>query len=157
MSRKLFFSYARRDGLLRDELAKHLRLLERENKIETWHDRDIDAGDEWKTVIDEHLETADIILLLVSPDFLSSEYIYEKEMKRAMERHEAGDARVIPVIVRPVESLGEQLSKLQALPKDAKPITTWANQDEAFANVAIEIRKIVSTPNPQKTRSSMMV
>ena len=156
MPKKLFFSYAHEDEPLRNELAKCLSLLERENKIEPWHDRNINAGEEWKAEIDKHLEEANIILLLVSPDFFASAYIHEKEMKRAMERHKAHEAIVVPVVLRPVESLGEQLKELQALPKDKKPITTWNNQDEAFADVVAGIRKLVTTPNPQKTRDSTM-
>jgi internalin A len=98
----LFYSYAHKDESLRNELETHLKLLQRQGRIESWHDRDIEAGDEWKRKIDDNLERADIILLLVSADFIASEYCYEKEMTRAIERHEKNEARVIPVIVRDV-------------------------------------------------------
>ena len=100
------------------------------------------AGEEWSDQIDSHLNTADIILLLVSADFIASDYCYENEMKRAMERHESGDAIVIPVILRPVDWSNAPFAKLQALPKNGKAITTWGNIDEAFTDVAKGIRRL---------------
>jgi hypothetical protein len=92
--------------------------------IHDWHDRKITAGSEWKGQIDQHLNTAGVILLLVSADFVNSDYCYDIEMKRALERHDKGEARVIPVILRPVGSWQDALfGKLQALPKDGKPVT----------------------------------
>ena len=93
----VFFSYSHRDEALRDELEIHLALLRREGLIQSWHDRRIDAGDELDGSIDKNLETADIILLLVSPYFIASNYCFDVEMRRAIERHNAGNARVIPV------------------------------------------------------------
>ena len=101
------------------------------------------GGKEWNGQIDEHLNSAHIILLLVSSDFLASPYIHDVEVKRAMERHEAGDARVIPVIIRPCDWHTAPFGKLQALPTDAKPITKWTNKDEAFTVVAKGIRAAV--------------
>src|SRR5688572_26894423 len=92
----VFFSYYHKDEELRDRLETHLAMLKRDGTIETWHDRRITAGDEFAGVIDEQLEIADLILLLVSADFLNSRYCYDVELKRAMERHTAGEARVIP-------------------------------------------------------------
>ena len=99
----LFYSYAREDEELRDQLDKHLRLLERQGLITSWHDREVRAGDDWAKEIDVHLENAQIILLLISVDFLASEYCYGVEMRRALERHYTGEARVIPIILRPVD------------------------------------------------------
>jgi internalin A len=99
---RLFYSYSHKDENLRNELETHLKLLQRQGLIDTWHDRKIEAGDEWKQKIDENLEQADIILLLVSADFIASDYCYEKEMRRALERHENNETRVIPVIIRDV-------------------------------------------------------
>ncbi|HEY9648687.1 MAG TPA: TIR domain-containing protein [Chroococcidiopsis sp.] len=140
---ELFFSYSHRDEDLRDEMAKHLSILKRQGVISTWHDRSIDAGTEWAQEIDSHLNSAQVILLLISPDFIASDYCFDIEMGRAMERHEAGEACVIPVILRPVDWSGAPFSKLQAYPKNAKPVTTWANQDEAFLNVTQGIRNAV--------------
>ena len=143
MSIEVFFSYSHKDETLRDKLANHLKLLERQGVISAWYDRDITAGTEWEGQIDEHLESAQVILLLISADFLASDYCYDIELKRAMERHELGEARVIPIILRDVDWKGATFRKLQALPKNAKPITSWDNEDEAFADVARGIRKAV--------------
>ncbi len=141
---EIFYAYAREDEDLRDELEKHLRMLEREGVITSWHDRKIGAGKEWEGEIDTHLNTARVILLLISSDFVDSDYCWDVEVKRAMERHEAGEARVIPVILRPVDWKGALFGKLQVLPTDAKPVTSWANQDEAFLDVARGIRAAVT-------------
>ncbi len=132
---KIFFCYAREDELLRKGLEKHLRTLKRQGLIDVWHDRDISAGTEWEQEIDNHLNSAHIILLLVSPDFMDSDYCYGKEMQQAMERHKCGEAIVIPVILRPVYWQGAPFSKLQALPTDGKPIKSWHDEDEAFYDV----------------------
>src|SRR6516162_4763084 len=100
---EVFFSYAHRDEDLRDELAKHLRLLERQGIIGGWHDRRMLPGCEWAGEIDTRVQTAHIILLLVSADFLASDYCYDIEVKQAMARHGAGATRVIPIILRPVD------------------------------------------------------
>ena len=140
---EVFFSYAHEDEELRNELAKHLKLLERQGVISAWHDRQITAGTEWEGQINEHLETAKVILLLVSSDFLASDYYYDVELKRAMERHEAREALVIPVILREVDWQGASFGKLQALPKNAEPVTNWRNRDQAFADIARGIRRAV--------------
>lgn len=133
---ELFYSYAHEDEELRDELEKALTILHRQGIITNWHDRRIGAGTEWEGQIDKHLESADIILLLISADFLSSDYCWGVEMKRAMARHDAGEARVIPVMLRAVLWRGAPFARLEALPTDAKPITSWENVDEAFTDVA---------------------
>src|SRR2546430_17246710 len=122
MAVEIFFCYAREDEEHRKRLEKHLQALKRQEIIDMWHDRMISAKAEWSRQIDRHLNTAKIILLLVSPDFMSSDYCYSQEMLRAMERHERGDARVIPVILRPVYWQGAPFGKLQVLPTDAKAI-----------------------------------
>lgn len=139
----LFFSYAHSDEKLRDELAKHLKLLERQHVISTWHDRSIAAGSEWNDEIDDHLRRADIILLLISADFLASDYSYEVEVETALARHARGEATVIPVILRPVDWKSSKFGKLQALPRDGKPITTFENQDTAFEQVTLGIRAAI--------------
>ena len=139
----VFYSYAHKDAKLRDELGKHLFPLKRQGLIADWYDRDISAGKEWEKEIDDHLNTADIILLLISSDFLASEYCYGIELKRAIERHDAGEARVIPILLKPVDWQGSSFHKLQALPKKAKAVTKWTNQAEAFAEIAKGIREVV--------------
>jgi hypothetical protein len=132
---EVFLSYAHKDEDLRDELAKHLRILVRQGVITDWHDRKITAGSQWKGEIDNHLNTSRVILLLISADFMDSDYCYDVEMKRALERHETKEARVIPIILRPVYWKGSPFAKLQALPREAKPVTSWEDRDEAFANI----------------------
>ena len=142
---KLFFSYAHKDEALRDTLATHLALLKRQGIITTWHDRDITAGTEWAQAIDSNLNTADIILLLISANFLTSDYCYDTEMHRALERHRNGEARVIPILLKPCDWKGAPFGKLQALPiahsAGAKPVTQWSNKDEAFTAIAVGIRQ----------------
>ena len=125
---------------MRDALETHLALLRREGFIASWHDRRIIAGQEWKGQIDRHLDEADIILLLVSADFLASDYCYEVEMQRALVRHKSGHACVIPVIIRSVDWSGAPFAELQALPKDAKAVASWKDTDEAWTDVARGIR-----------------
>jgi TIR domain-containing protein len=149
---KVFYCYAHEDQALRDELEKHLGILRRQGQIMGWHDQDISAGKEWEHEIDTHLNLANIILLLVSPDFIHSEYCYSVEMMQALERHDAGEARVIPIILRPVDWDDAPFSKLQILPANRRPITSWPNPDEAFLDVARGIRKAVKEYLSQKVR-----
>jgi TIR domain len=141
---EIFCCYSRKDQPLLNELKAHLMPLQRQGLVKIWADTDISAGTEWEKEIEKHLDTAQIILLLVSPDFINSDYCYSKEMKRAIERHERGEARVIPVILRHVYWQG-LFGNFQALPKDALPITdpNWHNLDRALFNVAEGIRKVV--------------
>jgi TIR domain len=136
----LFLSYSHKDEVLRDQLETQLTMLKRQGVISVWHDRRLIAGDHVDEVISKQLEAADIILLLVSPDFLASEYCYSVEMTRALERHAAGEARVIPVILRPCEWHHAPFGKLLATPTDGKPVTKWADPDEAFLDIAKAIR-----------------
>src|SRR6266571_7691445 len=142
---EVFFSYSHKDQDLRDQLETHLSLLKNQGVISSWHDRKIIAGTEWAREIDAHLNTAQIILLLISADFLASTYCYDIEVKRAMERHNGGEARVIPIILRHCEWHPAPFGKLQALPTDGKPIDSrnWYNKDEAFHNITQGIRKAV--------------
>src|SRR6266566_4528074 len=139
---EVFCCYARQDQSLLLKLKKHLVPLQREGLITLWADLDIDAGAEWKKEIHHHLNAARIILLLISPDFMASEYCYSVEMQRAIERHEHGEARVIPIILRPVSWQQTPFGKFQALPINAKPITSgkWHHQDDAFYEVVEGIR-----------------
>ncbi|HEY0736128.1 MAG TPA: COR domain-containing protein [Herpetosiphonaceae bacterium] len=149
---RVFYSYSHKDEQLRNDLETHLKLLHRQGLIESWKDRQIEAGEEWKDKIDENLERADIILLLISADFIASDYCYEKEMKRALQKHQDGSARVIPVILRTCNWHKAPFGKLQALPRDAKPITTWSDRDTAWADAAAGIERVVETL--QKKRRS---
>ncbi len=150
----VFISYAHKDESWLKELVKHLSLLQRRGLISTWYDRQIIPGTNWAGAIDERLEQASIILLLISPDFMISDYCYQIEMQRALERHKIGTAQVIPIIMRPVDWEGAPFAHLQALPTGAKAITTWSNQDEAFVDVIAGIRRAIEDlPSPSASAS----
>jgi internalin A len=138
---RLFISYAHKDESLRAELDAHLKLLQRTGLIQKWDDRLLKPGEEWQQGIDENLERADIILLLVSADFLNSDFCWQEEMEKALQRHEAGEARVIPVIIRDTIWTKAKFAKLQALPREGKAITLWTDRDSAWRNVAEGIQK----------------
>lgn len=142
---KLFYCYAHEDKELRDKLEKHLGALRRLGQIVGWYDREIQAGTEWEHEIDAQISTSSIILLLVSADFISSDYCYSVEMQKALELHRIGHSRVIPILLRLVDWQGTPIATLQMLPTGAKPITSWANQDEAFEDIARNIRAVVIT------------
>lgn len=144
---EVFYSYAYEDESLQKELDKHLAILKQQGFITTWHSREAKAGTEWKREIDEHLNSADIILLLLSADFMASNFCYGVEMKHALERHFKGDTRVIPIILRPFLQRGapRELRELQVLPYSGKAITSWTNQDEAFQEIAEGIQEIITT------------
>src|SRR5215211_4186681 len=122
-------------------------MLKRQGFIETWHDRRITAGEPLDRAISANLETADIVLLLVSPDFLASDYCYEREMLRAIERHEVGECAVIPVILRPSDWRNAPFGGLLAAPKDGMPITQWPDIDAAFLNVTQAIKGALRARN----------
>src|SRR2546421_6694101 len=131
---EIFCSYAHEDEVWLRRLEKHLILLKRQGLISLWHDRLISPGTDWTQAIDTQLETASIILLLVSADFIASDYCYGTEMKRALERQEAGEAQVIPILVRPGEWKDAPFARLQALPTGAIPIASWSDSDSALAD-----------------------
>lgn len=136
---KLFYSYSHNDEELREQLEKHLAVLEKNRIIAGWHDRGIPPGTEWANQIDENLKSASIILLLVSADFLSSKYCYDIELEYALKLHAERKALVIPVILRPCLWQKSKFGKLQALPKDGKPITDFPyppSYDAGFLEVA---------------------
>src|SRR5262249_30765264 len=140
---EVFYSYAHEDEPLRRELEKHLSLLQRIGLISSWHNRQIALGTDWAEAIDEHLNAASIILLLISPDFLASDYCYGVEMWRALERQRNGEAYVVPVLLRPVDLQEAPFAPLPCLPRDSRPVTSWPAQDEAFLDIARGIRTVV--------------
>lgn len=149
---RLFISYAHKDDGFRRDLESHLSPLRRQGVLEVWSDRQIDVGQEWWPEIRSNLEAADLILLLISSDFLASDFCCERELKRAMERHEAGEACVIPVFLRPCDWKGAPFGTLQGVPDDAKPITEWENRDRAFTIIAQAIRRAAASfcsPEPK--------
>lgn len=145
MAARVFFSYSHDDEQHRNQIEKHLALLRRQGLIETWHDRHIPAGGELDDNIDQQINTADIILLLVSASFIASSYCYSREMTRALERHAVGDVRVVPIIVRDCDWHSAPFGMLKAVPTDGKPIVSWTNFDAAYTDVAKEIRRLVDS------------
>jgi internalin A len=140
---KVFYSYSHKDEALKDELDTHLILMKRQGLIASWHDRCILAGQEFAQEIDTHLQSADIILLLVSVDFFASNYCYQTEMTTALEKHQKHEAVVIPIIVRTVGWQDAPFGKLTALPTDGKAVTTWSDRDAAWTNVSEGIKQVV--------------
>lgn len=138
-------SDAAKDEEMRLHLEMHLKMLQREGVINTWHKGMIGAGKEWESEAYKQLMTADIILLLISADFIASDYCWDIEVRRAMERHEAKQSCVIPVILRRTDDWEKNtpFGKLKPLPKDGKPISEWGNRDKAFSSVAEGIREAV--------------
>ena len=146
---RLFYSYAHEDEDLRNELQGHLKILERRKLIAPWHDRRIVPGRAWDAEIDRYLREAELVLLLVSADFIASDYIMGQELATAMAQHDAGSSTVVPVILRPVDLQPEDVDiapflKLQGLPPDLKPVTSWPQRDEAWVLVAKGLRKTVA-------------
>ena len=157
----VFISYSHKDERLRERLEAHLSALKRDGVIRTWTDRQISPGSEWQSQIREELEQADIVILLVSPAFLASNYAADTELRRALERHRSGESVVVPVILRPCDWAESPIAGLQALPTDGKPVTLWKNQDAAFADVAVRLKKIIEhrapTQHPKPTRWSVVL
>ncbi len=151
---KAFISYSHRDEKALERLHTHLATLLRENKITAWYDRKVLAGDNIDSKIDVNLSDSELFLALVSPDFLASNYCYEKEMAEALERHERGTLRVIPIILEPCDWKSTPLGTLKALPKDGKPISTWTNENIAFLDVVTELRRISSEEEHPKQNNS---
>jgi hypothetical protein len=141
---EIFFSYAHKDKDLQKQLATHLITLGRAGVALSWSDRDILPGDQWIEDIDTHLQSADIILLLISPDFIASDYCYDIEMTKAMERHQRHQACVIPVIIRQADWQQAPFGILNALPYGAKPITSWPNRDQAWLDVVQGVKRVIN-------------
>lgn len=143
----IFLSYAHEDEDLCSSLVKHMQLLKREGLINEWYNRRISAGAVWADEIKRHFEAADLILLLISADYIASDDCYSSEMLRALQRHQAGTTRVVPIILRPTDWCSAPFGALKSLPLNDKPLTMWPNRDQAFFSVVSEIREIVKKMN----------
>src|SRR5450432_3741759 len=137
---EVFYSFSKADAPLLNQLEYHLSVLRQEGLIAPWHRREIAVGSDWMVELDQHLNTASLILLLISPNFLASDYLYGVELQRAMQRSNANEARIIPIILRPCDWTHMPFSKLRAVPRNEKAVTSWRNRDEAFAEIVKEIR-----------------
>jgi tetratricopeptide (TPR) repeat protein len=140
---RVFLSYSHKDEELCERFLVHLSQLKRDGLIEPWHDRRITPGAEWAGAIHNELNAAHIIILLVSPDFLASDYCNDVEMTRALERHQSGEALVVPVIIKPCDWQTSRLAHLQALPKDAKPVVDWKTTDHGFVDAVKGLRRLI--------------
>lgn len=147
----IFVSYAHEDEMYRRQLDAHLSAFRRAGLVLIWHDRKIMPGDNLSQVIDSKIETADIVLLLISPDFIASDYCFEIEMSRALQRHKEGKARVIPIIVRPCHWKGMPFAELLVLPTDGTPVTEWPNQDKAWLSVAVGLGQALESTAPNSS------
>lgn len=146
----VFYCYSHKDAQLRERLDIHLRPLKLQGLINTWSDLDLRVGGDWESEITSHLNSADITLLLVSADFIASDYCYGIEMKRALERHDAGLTRIIPIILKPCNWQGTPIARIQALPNSGQPITSWSDMEAAFADVVVGIQQIIASMNPSR-------
>ena len=144
---KVFISYSHQDEHYRQELEKHLSILKRNGDIDTWTDRKIIVGENWEGKISTELLNAQIILLLISPDFLASDYCYDVEMKTAIERHNNKEAIVVPIILRHCDWSDTPFSSIQGLPINAIPVKEWNDQDKAFLNVVDGIKVLLKSLN----------
>ena len=151
---KVFYSYAHKDEQLKNEMEAHLKILERKGLISPWHDRMIRPGDNWVGEIDMNLDIADVILLLVSADFINSDYCYSKEMTTALEREKAGKARVIPVILRDCNWKDAPFGGLQGVPKDFKAVTLWPDRDSAWKDVSEGIERAINSIRARRSVGS---
>jgi internalin A len=143
---KLFISYAREDQPYREQLDKHLSTMKRNGAIEVWHDEFIGAGKEWDQEIKQALHDTNIIVLLISSDFLASNYINNVEVKQAIEKYEKGEVKIVPVIVRSCHWQRDPvISKFQALPRPADPVKSWDDADEAWTNVVEALGDLVES------------
>jgi TIR domain len=144
---KIFLSYSHTDEVLRAEFDKHLALLKRQGVVDVWSDHCIRPGEELDSVIDAGIESADIVLLLISSDFIHSDYCFGREMKIAMERHDQKRSIVVPIILRPCDWHSSQFGRLKALPTDGKAVIKWTILDEAFLDVVQQLRLLISKAN----------
>lgn len=169
---KVFISYAVEDDAYKDKLQRNLRVLVRQGIIEAWDQELIDAGQNREAKIKKQLEKADLILLLVSPDYLASDAIFNVELQLIMERSASKDrpAKVVPVILRPCDWTNEVFAQKNVLPPDARPLSTWENEDQAYLSINEGIKKllngepieseqaiVVEQPNDSTTKSQMLV
>jgi uncharacterized protein len=148
---KIFIVYAREDQTALNDLKAHLRPLEKRGDVQVWYDGEILPGEKWDDAIKHNLETADMVLLFISKSFFNSEYIEQTELKKALERHRTGQATVIPIIVKPCYwEANEDIAALQVLPKEGKPVSSWADSDEAFTDVVRGVQRLLNATKERK-------
>jgi len=153
----VFISYAHRDEKLKDRFLVHLAALKRERLIGVWHDRMLRPGEHLDKAIETELAAADLVILLVSPDFINSDYCTEKEMQRAFARAKDGQCKVAPVVLKPCQwrniriIAGGELGDFLAMPRDGKPVTQWPSRDAALDTVVADIRRLITDEGSRAT------
>ncbi len=143
MAVKAFVSYSHADELALERLIKHLAMLKQDGQIEEWVDQRILAGGVIDDDISLSLDSSGLFLALISPDFLASNYCFDKEMKRALKLNDQGKLRIVPIIVQPCDWKASPLRKFKAIPKDGKPVAEWTNENNAWLSVIDELRRII--------------
>lgn len=152
--KRLFVSYSHADGQLLGRFQKHLAQLQREGSIAGWYDRDIRAGTRLDDEIERELAQADIFVACVSPDYIASNYCYERELTTALEREQRGELAIVPVVLEPSDWLSTPLAKFKALPDDGKPVAEFTNPNVAFMQVVNELRRLVTKPIETKAAAA---
>lgn len=140
---KIFISYSHVDEAVLERLHTHMAILKRDGKIVSWYDKNILAGDDLDSSIKDALNDSNIFLAIISPDYLNSNYCYEKEFKVALEMQNSGEILIIPIIAEPCDWKSSPFGKMKAIPKDGKPIKEWTNQNNAFLNIIDELRHLL--------------
>ncbi len=142
---KIFISYAHKDEHYKDKLVTSIANLKRQGYVSAWEDRQIPVGGEWDKHIKSALNDADVILMLISMDFIASEYCFDVEVAKAIERHNNpnDNARVVPIIIRPADWQDTAFARLQALPKGALPVSKWEDEDEAYLDIVNQLKKLI--------------
>ncbi len=141
----IFYSYAHQDEDLLQKFRRHMANLIRQGLVSESYDRQISAGTEWKEYLDTAISNAQIILVFMSPDYLASDYLYGLELQHALERQRAGEAVIIPIILRPVHWQSTPISRFQAFPPQGKPITSYTSLDLGFFEAAQALGKVVQS------------
>lgn len=151
---KAFISYSHFDEHFLERFVTHLAMLQRDRLINEWFDQKIMPGGGIDAEVSAHLEECELFIPLVSPDFLNSDYCYERELSSALERHEKAELRVVPIIVQPCDWQSSPLGRLKALPKDGKPVSDWTNRNTAWLDVVQQLRRLAEefeAPKPIQT------
>lgn len=148
-----FISYSHADEKVLDRLHKHLAVLQRDGNLSTWSDHKLLPGAKFGSEISAALENSGLFLALVSPDYLASNYCYEKEFEHALRMADAGKIRIVPIVIEPCDWQASPLGQFVALPKDGKPVSEWTNQNNAFLDIVTGLRRLLAASSVEGERS----
>lgn len=141
---KAFISYSHKDSNYLERLKVHLAQMKRDGLITEWTDEEIHAGGSLNNTISDALTSSKLFLALLSPDYIASNYCYNKEFETAQRMQEVGEIIIVPIIVEPCDWQGTPFGNLKALPKDGKAVSEWTNANNAFLNVIEELRRLTT-------------